>query len=75
VFGAYKSAPLGTEREREKGERARNGANMRGRLLGKGGRAHEARSAWASWADGLFLFPGISNCFSILFSLRFSNQI
>jgi hypothetical protein len=37
------------------------------------------RAAGPAWADlgriRVFLFPGISNCFSILFSLGFSIQI
>jgi hypothetical protein len=38
-----------------------------------------ARAAGPAWADlcriRIFLFPGISNCFSILFSLGFTIQI
>jgi hypothetical protein len=45
-------------------------------LDGAGASARGAGLAWASWAElGVSIFQGISNAFSILFSLGFSIQI
>jgi hypothetical protein len=75
-YGAEKSAPLGSEREREKRERGRGTVLTGGDHLSERAGARESRPAWASWAElTFFLFPGISNCFSIYFSLGFSNPI
>jgi hypothetical protein len=73
-FGTEKLTPPGSEREREKRERARDGTDRRGPPV-RGGQARErgrSRGAGPKW---LFPFPVISNCFSIYFSLGFSNQI
>jgi hypothetical protein len=58
-IGADKSAPLDSEREREKRERARDDADRRGLPVKKGwmhGRARETLPAWASWAEMVFSF-------------------
>jgi hypothetical protein len=66
------------------GESGEGEKRARGPLMIGGGRLSTwagagARSAGPAWADlgqnGVFLFPRISNCFSILFSLGFSIQI
>jgi hypothetical protein len=77
-IGADKSAPPGSERERG-GESEREKALTGGdRLSGEGWRAGAGLRwpSWAVWAEmWFFYFPGISNGFSILFSLGFSIQI
>jgi hypothetical protein len=73
--GDESPAPLGKERERE---------SARGREPSLTGGTHLSgdAGAWPGWAKlgrlgcfGFFIFPGISNCFSISFSLGFSIQI
>ena len=74
-FGADKSVPLGSERE----ERRRGLAPIGGDHLSEEGGRVGGGLRWAElgWLgrNGGFLFPGISDCFSIYFSLGFSNQI
>jgi hypothetical protein len=74
--GADSLAPLGSEREREESA-GQSGADRRGPPV-RGGRRVGA-CGWAWWAGlgriGFFYFPGVSNCFSISFSLGFLFQI
>jgi hypothetical protein len=80
-ISADKSAPLGSEREREREESARAdwcrhaGSACQGRQARRRGRA----GGWAWWArlgrNGFSFVSRISNCFSISFSLGFSIQI
>jgi hypothetical protein len=65
------------EGERGKKEQVREGADRRGRLLGRAGARARARvGAGLIWSEMRFsIFPEISNGFSILFPLGFSIQI
>jgi hypothetical protein len=77
-FDADKSTPPGSERERE---RAREGTDRQGPPVREGWCAGAGARAGAGptrliWAEkGFFYVPGIFNCFSILFTLGFLNQI
>jgi hypothetical protein len=72
-FVADRPAPLGSERERGR-EGARWVADRRGPpVRGEADVQARARPRWADLA--FFFFSGISNGFSILFSLGFSIQI
>jgi hypothetical protein len=76
-IGANRSAPLGSERVRERRKRvwARASVDRWGPPVKGGGRAR----GWASLAglgrNEVFHFSGISNAFYILFCLGFSIQI
>jgi hypothetical protein len=77
-ISADKSAPLGSERERKRGERAGRLVLTGGvRLSGAAGARARAGLGLVGWLGPkwLFLFSRISNCFSISFSLGFSIQI
>jgi hypothetical protein len=74
-FGADKSAPqAASERERERGR----GLAPTGEVRLSGATDARARG-WACWSglgrNEIFHYPGISNAFSVLFSLGFSIQI
>jgi hypothetical protein len=76
-FGADKSAPLGSERERGKSEQAREGADRREPHVREGvcGSAHVG---WVGWADlgrnGLFFSRDFLNAFLFVFCRVFNSN-